>query len=228
MANFNIENELFENPTTRVPVCLCLDTSSSMSGTPIALLNEGIRMFLNEVLEDEIAKYSVELAIVTFDSNVTVIQDFATAESVNPATLYANGCTSTGSGVNMALNLLENRKREYQNAGVGYYQPWLVVMTDGEPTESDYEVQKAAQRTRDLVENRKLTQFLIAIGDHANTRKLGEFSPKGESGVLTLNGLKFKDFFQWLSQSVSVVSQSTPGDRIKLPAPKEDLFTIDV
>jgi uncharacterized protein YegL len=31
-----------------------------------------------------------------------------------------------------------------------------------------------------------------------------------------LQGLNFREFFAWLSKSVSKVSQSTPGDKIQL------------
>ena len=131
-----LPNDLLDNPTTRVPVCLCLDTSYSMCGNPINELNEGIRIFLNAINNDEVAKYSAEIAIVTFDSDARVIQDFATVDKINPPTLTANGLTSMNQGVNLALDILENRKKEYAKAGVDYYQPWLVLMTDGAPTES--------------------------------------------------------------------------------------------
>ena len=43
---------------------------------------------------------------------------------------------------------------------------------------------------------------------------LARFSPK--RSPMKLQGLKFKEFFEWLSQSVSVVSQSIPGEKIEL------------
>ena len=36
--------DLVNNPTARVPVCLCLDVSGSMDGEPIRELNDGVRM----------------------------------------------------------------------------------------------------------------------------------------------------------------------------------------
>ena len=36
---------------------------------------------------------------------------------------------------------------------------------------------------------------------------------------LRLKGLKFSEFFQWMSASMSVISSSAEGDRLALPAP---------
>lgn len=38
--------DLVNNPTPRVPVCLCLDVSGSMSGPPIDELNQGVKLFM--------------------------------------------------------------------------------------------------------------------------------------------------------------------------------------
>ena len=38
------QQDLVENPSARVPICLVLDTSSSMSGAPIRELNEGVQL----------------------------------------------------------------------------------------------------------------------------------------------------------------------------------------
>lgn len=62
--------------------------------------------------------------------------------------------------------------------------------------------------------NRKLTIFPIAIGDETDLSALNKFSPKRPA--LKLQGLKFGEFFSWLSKSVSKTSQSTPGESVKL------------
>ena len=48
--------DLVNNPTARVPVCLCLDVSGSMDGEPIRELNDGVRMFYDAIREDETAQ----------------------------------------------------------------------------------------------------------------------------------------------------------------------------
>jgi len=72
----------------------------------------------------------------------------------------------------------------------------------------------AAHRIADLVASRKLTVFPIAIGDQANIAQLAHLSPMRPP--LRLKGLNFREFFLWLSRSVSRVSQSTPGESVPL------------
>lgn len=207
--------DLVNNPTARVPVCLCLDTSGSMSGQPIDELNEGVRLFYDAIREDETALYSAEVSIVTFGGNAQCITDFASLElQPNAPTLSANGMTPMGEAVNMGLDLLEQRKEEYKDRGVDYYQPWLVLMTDGVPNGDSRELSRAINRTVDLVNQKKLTVFPIGIGADADMEVLAQFSPKRPP--LKLQGLKFQEFFAWLSKSVSKTSQSTPGESVKL------------
>lgn len=207
--------DLVNNPTARVPVCLCLDTSGSMDGQPIEELNEGVHLFYEAIKEDETALYSAEISIVTFGGNAECIKDFSSLEIQPEAPkLSAYGMTPMGEAVNMALDLLEKRKEEYKDKGVDYYQPWLVLMTDGEPNGDAEELSKAINRTANLVNQKKLTVFPIGIGKDADMEVLAKFSPK--RSPLKLQGLKFKEFFAWLSKSVSKTSQSTPGETIKL------------
>ncbi len=205
-------DELVENPTARVPVCLCLDTSGSMMGAPIEELNAGVAAFFEAIRADEVAKYAAEIAVVTFGSwGATEALGFAAIDRQQVPTMTADGGTPMGQGVELALGLLERRKAEYTSAGIDYYQPWLVLMTDGQPTDA---IETAAQRCAHAVEARKLSVFPIAIGDAANLSVLARFAP-GRS-PLRLRGLDFKAFFEWLSKSVARVSQSMPGENVRL------------
>jgi len=217
-SNDNMElvirtKELVENPTRRVPVCLVLDTSGSMSGEPIKELNEGIRLFFEAIKNDEVARYSAEIAIVTFGGTAEKILDFAGIDRQIIPTLGAYGNTPMNEAVNIALDVLEHRKEEYKSYGVPYYQPWMILMTDGAP---DSHPTTAIQRTVNLVESKNLSIFPIGIGNGADMNMLKQFSPN--KLPLRLIGLNFEAFFEWLSQSVRNASVSVPGDTIVLGA----------
>lgn len=212
------QEELVENPTARLPVCLVLDTSASMTGKPINELQEGVNTFFTELLADEVAKYSAEVAVVTFGGDVDMPVDFAAVTSQTVPSLRAGGMTPMGEAVEKALDLLNTRKEEYKRAGVDYYQPWLVLMTDGAPTDN---ISRASQLVDDLAKTRKLSVFAIGVGEEADMKELGRLSgwwfPEGQSPQrrppLKLRGLEFSKFFVWLSASVSrISSESVPGD----------------
>jgi len=220
------QQDLVSNPTTRLPVCLCLDVSYSMSGNPIRELQKGVEYFFEAIKSDEIARYSVELSIVVFQSDATTILDFANIDRQRTPSLTANGLTAMGEGVNLALDILEQRKKEYSNKGVDYYQPWMVLMTDGYPTD---DTSSSISRVNQLGNNKKLTLFPVAIGDDADINILKEFSTMKQNAVLKVTSAEyFKSFFEWLSQSVAIVSQSVPGEKMTTPNPREYNIEIEL
>jgi uncharacterized protein YegL len=205
------DKDLAENPTARIPICLVLDTSGSMDGAPIEELNKGVRLFMEAILEDEMTRFSADISIVTFGQIVEEELKFGSIEEQEIPTFYAGGLTPMGEAMLTSVELLDNRKKEYQKAGVDYFQPWLVIMSDGAPTDL-VETEAAIKIVSKLYNDKKLILFPIGIGDRADMNKLSQFGRPAAK----LNGLKFKEFFEWLSQSVSIVSQSSPGETITL------------
>ena len=203
--------DLAANPFTRVAVCMALDSSGSMCGEKIEELNRGIEAFYNSVMSCEESKFSVDLSIVSFgNGGVKKMLDFDMITNQTMPRLSANNMTPMGEGVNMALDILEDRKNQYKASGNDYYQPWMVLMTDGYATD---DINFAVKRTQNLVAENKLTVFPIAIGD-AEISGIEKFSPKRKP--LRLKGLNFVEFFQWLSRSVIELSKSTSEEDVKL------------
>jgi uncharacterized protein YegL len=225
------QQDLVTNPSARIAVCLVLDCSPSMGASywvggkqivrqsgsvPIDELNKGVKNFIESIKKDDIARYSAEISIVTFSGKPQIALDFHSIERINTPILQIDdkGGTSIGSAVELALKLLEKRKIEYGDAGVDYYQPWLVLMTDGQPT--DYTHLEVSKKVQDMVLNKKLTVFPIGIGDDAENvmKVLSKFSPKRRP--LRLKGLNFPEFFEWLGKSVYNISESVPGENVPL------------
>jgi len=214
--------EFAHNPTPRVPIALVLDTSGSMQGEPIAELNEGLKLFVEELKNDEIASSAAEVCVVTFGGEINFI-DFTPISSFEPVEFTAGGETPMGAAVLTALDLLERRKFIYKEAGVDYYQPWMVLMTDGMPTDS---ISHAVERVQTLLRDKKLVVFPIAVGPNASIPVLEKFTiPKRPP--LRLKEYRFREFFTWLSKSVASVSRSVPGEAINLADGLEGWARID-
>ncbi len=121
----------------------------------------------------------------------------------------------------MALAELDNRKRTYREHGVEYYQPWLVVMTDGVPTSTRH--RELEERLKELSTARKLSVFVFGIG-RADLSELCSISPGRLP--MQINDQKFPELFAWLSRSVRMASMSMPGDGVFLTPLPDDVWQV--
>lgn len=230
--------DLLDNPDSHVPVCLCLDTSGSMmvttggvptgetvvidgkryncvtgGSTRLDTLQKGIQQFYDAIYEDENARYAAEISIVTFDDSARVLSDFSRVEyndvREEVPKLTARNNTALGAGVNLALDILEKRKKEYKDKGVDYYQPWLVIMTDGENNGSAAELDRARRRIKALVEDNKLSVFPFIIGTDEGKATLASLSPIQKP--MKIEVTQMKGLFTWLGKSISAVSSGSIG-----------------
>ncbi|MDY6900127.1 MAG: VWA domain-containing protein [Cyanobacteriota bacterium] len=203
-----------ENPEPRCPCVLLLDTSGSMQGAPIEALNQGLLSFKDELTKNPLASRRVEVSIVTFDSNINVVQDFVTADQFTPPILTAQGLTTMGAGIHKSLDLIQERKAQYRSNGVAYYRPWIFMITDGEPQgEPDEAVEQASRRLQSDETNKRVAFFSVGV-ENANMARLTQLAVRTP---LKLNGLNFVEMFVWLSASMSAVSHSKVDEQVALP-----------
>jgi uncharacterized protein YegL len=214
MSNFDqipFAAEFAENPEPRCPCILLLDTSHSMNGEPIKELNHGLAVFQDALLSDAMAVKRVELAVVSFGP-VNVQSEFQTVDAFQPPVLTANGNTPMGAAIELAIDMIKQRKEIYKQNGISYYRPWIFLITDGAPTDS---WQKAAALVKDGEESKSFMFFSVGV-ESADMNILKQISTREP---IKLKGLRFRELFSWLSNSLSSVSQSTPGDQVKLENP---------
>lgn len=200
-----------DNPEPRCPCVLLLDVSGSMGGRPLEELNAGLATFREELASDTLATKRVEVAIVTFGP-MKVEMPFTSAGNFYPPHLVAQGDTPMGSAIHEALNLIRDRKAEYKASGIAYYRPWVFLITDGAPTDS---WQAAAAAVREGEASKQLAFFAIGVKG-ADMGTLGQISTRAP---LSLDGLKFRELFSWLSSSLRSVSRSTPNTEVALQPP---------
>ena len=221
------EVEFAENPEPRCAVALLLDTSGSMQGRRIEELNNGLRSLDRALKADPLAALRVELAVVSFGARARVLdvrdgggdeippdaaQAFVTLDAFSPPALLANGETPMGEAVRLGLGLVRDRKAMYRENGIDYFRPWIFLITDGHPTDKDWE--SAADEARDEESRRGVSFYAVGV-EGADMRKLARFASQRQP--LKLKGLAFEELFQWLSKSLAAVSQSRPGDQTPLP-----------
>ncbi len=209
---------LAENTSQRLPCVVVLDGSTSMAeGGAIEALNEGLRLLEADLKADDVARQRVRILVLRIGApnDVEVVSDWVDAIEFEAPEIEANGTTPLGAGVRRALEEIEVEKERYRDNGIPYNRPWMFVLTDGEPTDLDWET--AAKECKDAEEAGHVSVFCVGVGN-ANIGKLAKFSPRQP---LMLKGLAFREFFLWLSRSARAGSQAAPSDAIQMAAPSD-------
>lgn len=213
-----------------VAAVLLVDTSGSMSGSPIAELNQGLVEFGNALQNDSLAQGRAEVCIISFNSSVQTEMSFRPATDYEAPVLSATGLTSMNEAIEAGLDALESRKAEYRANGVSYYRPWLFLLTDGAPTDGGKE-SAARTRLQNAIKNKKVVYMPMGIGSGADISKLQSYYPSDVTvrPVLKAGASNFKDAFTWLSASIAEVSHSDPSvaNQIQTP-PTPSCITIGI
>ncbi|MDR2569785.1 MAG: VWA domain-containing protein [Oscillospiraceae bacterium] len=187
-----------------------VDTSGSMTGEPIESLNKGLNRFKVEVCENKQTKDILDVAIIEFNSNHSVVQEFVPVEYMDEVNLSTTGTTMMSPAINRALDMVDERSRFYRRSGTEPYKPWVILITDGEP-DSDDDISDVAQRIKDMEDSGKVSFRSLGVEGY-NPKILHELS--GEK-VIKLIGIDFTSFFDWVNKSMRSVSQSSPGEKPK-------------
>lgn len=209
MANFERLPIDTSNTEQRTPCVLVLDISGSMAGPAIDALNAGLVAFERDLKAHPKASVRCEIAVVTFGGSADaalVVQDFQTVSQFKAPHLEANHSTPMGAAIDLALQLVNDRKRAYRTANLNYTRPWLFLITDGQPTDS---WEEAAARLVQEEQNKGVVVYCVGV-EGADMSILARLSTQRKP--LKLQALKFSEMLLWLSNSQQRVSAQKPGE----------------
>lgn len=195
----------------RLLLVVLLDTSGSMHEQRMKQLNDGLRNLSESFQHDELASSYIDVAIILFFGETVQVMPIQTADRFEPITLplKGDGSTPMGKAVFEALKLVQEWKEVREQNKLEYFSPWIMLITDGEPTDEwvDAADQVRAEEAQDNLN-------FLAIGvEEADMEVLSRFSEKNLP--LKVQELKFKDLFQWTSQSMLAIVRS--GDQKQTP-----------
>jgi uncharacterized protein YegL len=213
------------------PELLCVvgfDTSGSMGeGVPesryhnkITELNEAVSALPKEILKDELAARRVRIAGITFGGEVKVVQSFVPADRFQLPKFQAKGHTPMAEAILRAIDYAEEGQAQAEKRDLDTYGPWILFVTDGQPTDSAEMLEKARQRIHEVDCRERGTKRIafFAVGvEGADMEKLNWLSKRP---ALKLQGLDYARMFRWLAHSLTQVSMSQPGQSVQVPHPK--------
>ena len=214
----NMAEEIYfgqgENPENGQEKTLCvflLDNSGSMSGSKMANLNNGLKEFYQDILDNEALSQRLEVAIVSFASSVRYLQQPAIAENFTMPELIAMGGTDMVGGIKKAIEVVEERKRYYIGHGIAYKRPWIVMVTDGYAN-----VDSIKEQVKNDSKAKHYFFQPIAVDDGADMNVLNSLAT---IRAFKLRDQNFSTFFKWLSNSLAIIEQAKPGDAVQLDDP---------
>ena len=225
MISQDFKTESPENYEQKCCCVLVLDVSASMNGSPISELNEGLKAFYRDIHADSTTCNRLEVSIVTFNDTVkTLVQPSLVSKFTIPV-LSADGGTKLVDGVQEGIRIIRARKNWYKQTGQPYYRPWIILMTDADP-DNTQNLTGLATEIKQAMANKDF--FFLAIGvQGADMEKLKSIADPSMP-AMKLQGLKFLEFFRWLSASMTTVTNSKDGSMVNLPNPAQWMvgFTI--
>ena len=166
--------EMYEQnePINYEQKCLCvlvLDTSGSMNAdNAIGQLNQGLQTFKSQIMNDETARDRLEIAIVSFNSEIKVELQPSLISEIEMPTLKASGQTQLVRAIEEAQQVIKDRKDYYKSKGLTYYRPWIVVMTDGDPYPANQDIDGIAQKIQEDADAKKYVFFMIGVGNEVH------------------------------------------------------------
>jgi uncharacterized protein YegL len=218
-----------DNRAQRLLLTLVLDTSSSMAGRPIKLLNEALARLATDLRHDVNLSAIAEIAIVTFGNDgVTAWQGeraalngtspFVPAARFEAPTLRAGGVTPMVSAVERAMRCVADEKTALRRRHLQYFQPLVWLVSDGCPTgptgEPTDDWRHLPAIIRKAEAERRFVFFTVSAGDidaHGDT-VLKELAPDAH---LRLEGFDFSRWLKLVSASVESAASGAGSDAIK-------------
>lgn len=217
MPNHNY-NDYSELPLQSInephmPALLLLDNSGSLAyRNAIQHLNSAVNRFASDVCKDPKAAECVDVAVVSFNSEPTVVQNWCPITEMAPINLQASGGTDLNAALRLGNQMCRERAHLYEDVGTEVKTPWIILVTDGQAANITDIANEIKQRTA----AGKMKLWVLAVGD-ADEKTLQELTNGGERLIFMEDGssFDFSTFFNFMAVSIKAVSTSAPGERAK-------------
>lgn len=184
--------DLFDMPESHLACILLIDTSSFMDDYAMKSVNEAVNRLKKQVLTDELAQNRVDVAVISFDETVQVIQDFAPISHLDVKVSSSDKKLAMAQGIRFALDKIKERNRLYESVGVPHYSPHVYMFSKGKTNENLTDI---IQRLKNEEKN-GLTFGAIGVSDY-NKKILRSLTNK----CISVDEVDFTSIFDWITYS---------------------------
>jgi len=208
----------FVMPTARpMPVIVLADVSGSMSANgKIDALNGAISEMIAAFAEEDDSRAEIHVSIIAFGGpSAEIHKPLRPASKMTWEPLKASGKTPLGGALDLAKTMLEDRDTISSRA----YRPTLVLVSDGVPTDNwRHPLEELLKSERAS----KAMRFAMGIGEDADHETLSAFLSNAEERVFEAHEARqIKNFFRWVTMSVTTRSRSATPDSVVMIEPTD-------
>ena len=207
---------------TRVPVCLCLDVSGSVSKY-MDTLNAHVRNIYDSIQRLSSGSVAFDMASFKFGGMFSskrhdvVMEEFSELEEGDaPEILQADEYTPMGKAVKNAYQLLEKYKKTIRDSNMHYFQPVFIIISDGRENSTDQDrewLSTYQKKIRDEASDEKMVAISIGIGS-VDEKVMKGFLPKGQE-YISGTDINFDEFIRLLVSTVVAKAKSIPQSKVE-------------
>lgn len=193
--------------------CLCvllIDTSESMSTNgAIEEINEGLIVFRHDIIHETVLCNRLDVAIVSFNSKVDIVQYPEIIQNIKVPSLTTNGNGQIVNAIKKVQELVDERTEYYEKHGIPYFRPWIVLMTDGNFSCD----QNIVETIKNINIDRGFYNYVFRVlgaGNNIQENILKEFESP-DFPIEMLKNVDFRKFFIWLENKCGCIAEEFEG-----------------
>lgn len=198
-------DELDYMPKRTLNVFYVLDTSGSMSGNPIQVLNRAMEETMEalKMAAQENSDANIKVSVLTFDSNARWLQSGGPEdiEDFIWSDLSAGGLTNMGEALDELNNCLSTKK--FLKSSTGALLPVIIFMTDGFATDEWRESLEEIKKNKLF---RQATKIGFAIGEAPDSDMIARIVGNSEAVIRSTEMALFAKMLRFASVSASIIA----------------------
>ncbi len=149
-----------------LPFYAVCDESASMSGEPIDAINTALSELHQEIRYQPVVAEKARFSLIGFSTSAHVILPISDLSKVDTMDgVSADGSTSYGSAFTLLRQTIEQDVNMLKADGCKVYRPAVFFMSDGQPTDSDWEKALAALVDESFPYRPNIVAFGVAGAD---------------------------------------------------------------
>ena len=197
-------NEFAMASARPLPVILLLDISGSMSmNGKIDILNDAVSEMIDTFVGEDDSRAEIHVSVITFGGQEAKLHlQLQPADTIKWLPMEAKGRTPMGQAFSLAQQMIEDKSIIPSRA----YRPTVILVSDGISTD---DWRRPLDQLLNSERASKAVRFAMGIGEESDNDTLNSFLSSNNARVFHAHETrKIKNFFKWVTMSVTTRSRS--------------------